>query len=503
MPAPGPVRVRFAPSPTGTLHLGNARTALFNWLFAARAGGTFVLRVEDTDAERSRPEHEAAIQEDLAWLGLRWQEGPDVGGPHGPYRQSERGAGYLAAAERLLAAGAAYPCLCDAGALEERRREAERLGRPFRYDGRCRDRRRETLPPGAPFALRLRLPDDEVRFADRVYGEVGFAPSQYGDPILRRSDGSPAYNFAAVVDDAAMAITHVLRGEDHLTNTGIQILLYRALGWEPPEFGHLPMILGPDGSRLSKRHGAASIGDLRRAGYLPEAVVNALALLGWSHPEAREVLTIDELAQAFDLGRVSRAAATFDPVKLAWFNGQWLRRLPEERLARETVPWLRATGTLPAAPAGDAAEWLGRALALFVGGADTLPALAERAALLFRFDPAERLADPEVQAILAEPGAGPVSEALRTLLSAAPGEGAALPGGFPGIRDEVRLRTGLKGKALFHALRALLTGHASGPELDRLVPILEEGSRLPLPRPVAGPAMRARAILALRAQAHG
>ena len=492
--APPSVRVRFAPSPTGTLHLGNARTALFNWLFAARQGGTFVLRIEDTDAERSRLEHEEAILRDLEWLGLRWGEGPDIGGPWGPYRQSERRAVYDQAASRLVSAGVAYACACEPAALEERRREAEAQGEPFRYDGRCRDRGISPQIPGAGPALRLRLPDGEVEFVDRVYGQVSFAPARYGDPVLRRSDGSPNYNFAAAVDDAAMAITDVLRGEDHLTNSALQILLHRALGAASPRYAHLPMILGSDGSRLSKRHGAASVTDLRAAGYLPEAVINALALLGWSHPASAEVLSVAELVASFDLARVSRAAATFDGVKLAWFNGQWLRRLPRPRLLREALPWLRRAFPVMDPLGPDQEDWLGRALEMCAGGADTLPEVAESTALLFRFEPATRLANPQVAAILAEPGAAGVAAAVREVLGRMT-RGAAPPE-LAGLKDEMRQATGLKGKALFHPLRALLTGYASGPELDRLLPLLEEGSRLGLQPAVIPPWERARELLA-------
>jgi glutamyl-tRNA synthetase len=492
MTAPERVRVRFAPSPTGTLHLGNARTALFNWLFAGRHGGALLLRIEDTDAERSRPEHEQAILRDLEWLGLDWSEGPDIGGPVGPYRQSERRAAYDAAAARLVGSGAAYACACDPVALEARRREAEGRGEPFRYDGRCRDRGVPPRIPGAGPALRLRLPDGEVEFVDGVYGAVRFAPAQYGDPVLRRSDGSPNYNFAAAVDDAAMAITDVLRGEDHLTNSAIQILLHRALGAEPPRYAHLPMILGRDGARLSKRHGAASIDDLRASGYLPEAVINALALLGWSHPAGEEVLAAEDLLASFDLARVSRAAATFDSVKLDWFNGQWLRRLPRPRLVRESLPWLRRSWPLPEPLTPDLEDWLGRGIEMCAGGAVTLPVLVERMAILFRFEPSARLADPEIAAILSEPGAASVSAAVGEILGRL--AAGATPPELPALKDQLRQATGLKGRNLFHPLRALLTGYASGPELDRLLPLLEEGSRLGLvPVP---PWQRARALLA-------
>src|SRR5262245_23384039 len=251
------IRTRIAPSPTGDPHVGTAYVALFNYALARRSGGQFLLRIEDTDRQRSHPASERMIFEALRWLGLTWDEGPDVGGPCGPYRQSERSGAYDAAAARLVASGTAYACVCDPAELDARRRDAEARGEPFRYDGRCRDLGATPRIPGAGPALRLRLPAGEIEFMDGVYGRVRITPARYGDPVRRRSDGSPNYNFAAAVDDASMAITDVLRGEDHLTNTAIQISLHRALGREAPRYAHLPMILGGDGARLSKRHGAA------------------------------------------------------------------------------------------------------------------------------------------------------------------------------------------------------------------------------------------------------
>jgi len=502
---PAPVRVRFAPSPTGLLHLGNARTALFNFLFARSRGGAFILRIEDTDAERSSRESEESIREDLAWLGLAWDEGPDVGGPVGPYRQSQRRPRYDQAAGALLAAGAAYACVCDPAELDARREAARREGRPYRYDGRCRG---GGGPPGdRPWALRLLVPAGEVPFHDEVYGEMRATPAQYGDPILRRSDGSPAYNFAAPVDDAAMGITHVIRGEDHLTNTAVQVVVYRGLGLTPPAFAHLPMILGSDGARLSKRHGATSVSELRRAGVLPEALRNGLALLGWSHPGGAEVLSPAELIAAFDLRRVARAAATFDPAKLAWINGQWLRGVGPARLAQEILPRLVERGHIPADIPAAARDWLGRALELFVGGSDLLERVADRSEQLFRFDPDERASDPEVAGVLTDPFVAEVAEALRAALadrSGGSGPGPDLSGdGYAALVEDLRRRTSAKGRSLFHPLRILLTGYGSGPELHRLIPILAEGSRLPLSRPPVGPAERAAALLARQPKAPG
>ncbi|HKY32151.1 MAG TPA: glutamate--tRNA ligase, partial [Candidatus Polarisedimenticolia bacterium] len=364
------MRVRFAPSPTGHLHVGNARTALFNWLLARHGGGTFVLRIEDTDAERSTGASEEAILEDLRWLGLDWDEGPCRGGGHGPYRQSERGPVYAQAAARLLEQGAAYRCFCTRQELEADK-EAQLLSGAAapRYAGRCRQidpavsQRRAA---SEPFALRFRVTAPSVAFDDGVRGRVEFPGAQIGDPVIVRADGTPTYNFAVVVDDAAMAITHVVRGEDHLSNTPRQILIYRALGAAPPAFAHVALVLGPDGKPLSKRHGATSVADFRERGFLPAAMVNCLALLGWSHPDGREVLGLEELAGAFTLQRVGRAASMFDSRKLAWLNAHHLRAMPPERLLAACRRELEQTGYLVP---GDAAAdgWAARALSAFAG----------------------------------------------------------------------------------------------------------------------------------------
>lgn len=324
------VRVRFAPSPTGPLHLGNARTALFNWLFARKRAGQFLLRIEDTDPERTAPGAEAAIVEDLRWLGLDWDE--EI------VRQSARLDRFRAAAEELVRRGAAYPCFCSPEALEAERREQSERGLPPRYAGRCRGIGREEAArrraAGMPAAVRFAMPPDTLVVHDVVKGAVHFSGRELGDFVVLREDGTPTYNLAAVVDDAAMRITHVIRGEDHLANTPRQIALGRALGWAVPAFAHLPLIHGQDGSPLSKRHGAVAVSDHRDAGLLSEALVNHLALLGWSPPRGHdEVLGLDRLVHLFALDRVARSPARFDPERLAWFNRQHLRRLRPEELA--------------------------------------------------------------------------------------------------------------------------------------------------------------------------
>ena len=343
-----PVRVRFAPSPTGHLHVGGARTALFNWLFAKHEGGSFVLRIEDTDVVRSTAESERAVLEDLAWLGLGWDEGPDVGGPHGPYRQSERLAIYGEQAGRLLGSGKAYKCYCTDEELDAKREAALDAGRDPRYDGACRDlsesERSERERSGRRPVLRFRTDERDVRVSDLVRGDVEFGHEMLGDFVLLRSDGRPTYNFAAVVDDALMQISHVIRAEEHLPNTMRQAILYEALGFEAPVFAHVSLIVDRDRSKLSKRRGATSVSEFREQGYLPGALVNYLALLGWSPPNDRELMSLEELAAAFDLSRVSPSAAAFDEDKLDWINAHHIRDEPLGAVARVTRPFAEAAG---------------------------------------------------------------------------------------------------------------------------------------------------------------
>jgi nondiscriminating glutamyl-tRNA synthetase len=353
------VRVRFAPSPTGTLHIGSARTALFNYLFARHCGGSFILRVDDTDAARSEDRHEEAIMADLRWLGLEWDEGPDVGGRSAPYRQSERLEGYRTAAGELVAAGQAYHCFCPQGRLAELRTAALAEGRAPRYDRRCLglpsgevERR---LAAGEPAVLRFKIPDGDIVIDDAIRGRVLVAGDAVGDFIIVRSDGVASYNFASVVDDRDMGITHVIRGDDHLTNTARQQLLFTALGAPLPRFAHHSMVLGPDGGKLSKRHGATSVGEYREAGYLAAAVDNYLALLSWSHGED-EVLDMPRLIAEFELERLSASPSVFDQAKLDWLDHEHIMALPVSEHERLFAAWLPA-GTPPPAAAALAAAF--------------------------------------------------------------------------------------------------------------------------------------------------
>ena len=338
------MRVRFAPSPTGTLHIGSARTALFNWLFARHHGGSFVLRVDDTDAVRSEDRHEAAIFADLRWLGLDWDEGPDKGGPCAPYRQSERLEGYRTAAAELLADGQAYHCFCPEERLAQARAAALAEGRPPRYDRRCLglapEEVRRRLADGEPAALRFQVPGGEVIIDDVIRGRVVVGADAIGDFVIVRSDGVAGYNFASVVDDRDLRITHVIRGDDHLTNTARQLLLLAALGGRAPRFAHHSMVLGADGGKLSKRHGATSVGDFRELGYLPQAIVNYLALLSWSHGED-EVLGMDRLIAEFELEKLSASPSIFDQAKLDWLDHEHIMALApqvHERLFAARLP---------------------------------------------------------------------------------------------------------------------------------------------------------------------
>ncbi len=343
------VRVRFAPSPTGFLHVGGARTALYNWLHARGCGGTFILRIEDTDVARSTPESLAAILDSMRWLGLTWDEGPDVGGPHAPYFQSQRGDLYRLHADALIAQGKAYPCYCTPEEIEARRALSAERGDAPRYDGTCRalrDATRQALETAQrPHAVRYALDvAGETAWDDVVRDRIAFRNDVLDDFVIVRSDGWPTYNFACVVDDHAMEITDVIRGDDHISNTPRQLLLYAALGWTPPRFAHVPMILGSDGTRLSKRHGATSAAQYREAGYLPDALDNFLALLGWSFDGKTEIFSLDELREKFRLERVGGNPAIFNTEKLDWVNAQHLKRLDEPERVRRVREFLMSRG---------------------------------------------------------------------------------------------------------------------------------------------------------------
>ncbi|MDP9241799.1 MAG: glutamate--tRNA ligase, partial [Actinomycetota bacterium] len=345
------VRTRFAPAPSGSLHVGGARTALFSWLFARRNGGAFVLRVEDTDASRVTEEAFDTLKGSLRWLGLEWDEGPDVGGPHAPYRQSERLELYRSVADDLVAKGVAYRCYCTPEELEQRRKAATARGEPPGYDGRCRRltdaERRAFEAEGRSFALRFATPGRDVVVQDIIRGEARFPAADIRDFVMLRSDGSPTYLLAAAVDDIKMEMTHVIRGEDLFSSTPRQMLIIEALGAMPPQYAHLPLIVGADRQPLSKRHGSVAVEWFREQGFLPEALVNYLALLGWSLDEHTTFLSRDELVRNFDLSRVSHNPAAFDIEKLTWMNGHYIKELPEGELAGRLFELLTSAGLTP------------------------------------------------------------------------------------------------------------------------------------------------------------
>ncbi len=473
------MRVRFAPSPTGQLHVGNARTALFNWLLAHGHDGTFILRIEDTDAERSTRESEASILDDVRWLGLDWDEGPDVGGLHGPYRQSERLHLYASYANELLGAGHAYHCFCSPSRLEADRQADLAAGKPPKYRGTCRslapEDARRRIEAGERPVVRFKVPElTEVSFTDLVRGEVTFDTEVIGDYVLVRSDGRPAYNFAVVIDDALMEITHVVRGEDHISNTPRQMLLYRALGFTPPEFAHLALVMGADHTPLSKRHGATSVAEFRTRGFLPEALVNYLALIGWSPGEGQELLPIDELARRFALEDVGHSAGVFDVEKLAWMNRQYMKAAAPTRIAAEASRYFLAHGFLKRRT-DEAMEYLVSLLPMTVGSVDRLEEIPERVRFLFEFDPAASLGRADVQHVIGEAGARDVIAALPETI-----DGPLLDREtFRAMASRVKERTGRKAKALFHPIRVALTGETGGPELDVAVPAIDRGAALP------------------------
>lgn len=474
-----PVRVRFAPSPTGHLHIGGARTAIYNWAFARGHGGVFVLRIDDTDPERSTEDNTQAILRAMRWLGLDWDEGPEAGGEHGPYFQTQRADSYRAALARLRETGAAYPCFCSAEALEARREAARAKGGFAGYDRTCRALDREAAharaDAGEPCVWRLAVPSDrvEVAFDDAIRGPMSFPAASLDDFVLVRTDGTPTYNFATVVDDVEMAITHVVRGDDHLSNTPRQILVFEALGGAVPVFGHLSMILGADGKRLSKRHGATSVEAFRDEGYLPEAVVNYLALLGWSIDGERTVFSRDEMVAAFELERVSRNPAIFDPEKLDWMNGVYIREMTPAAFADRMLPWLQEAGLVADGWAADPAHraWLERLGVLVAERVKRLDELVPSVRFLFDDDASFRIDEASREKALAKDFAPAALSAAVDALGALPDDG------FTHDRVEAALRAlpeplGLKPKDVLQAVRVATTGSTVSPPLFESLALL-------------------------------
>jgi glutamyl-tRNA synthetase len=464
------VRVRFAPSPTGYLHVGGARTALFNWLYARGHGGTFVLRIEDTDAERSSWEMVAGIVDGMRWLGLNWDEGPDIGGPHAPYFQSERLDRYRAMAAQLVAGGHAYFCYCAPETIEAKRAAAEASGSGWKYDRTCcalsaaESSRLEA--EGSPRAIRFKVPPGGTIFEDHVHGSIGFDNENIEDFVVLRSDGQPTYHLSVVVDDIDMEISHVVRGDDHISNTPKQVLLYRAFERPTPQFAHVPLILGPDKKRLSKRHGATSVMEYPRLGYVPEAMVNFLALLGWSPGNDQEVLTRDELVAKFTLEGISGGNAVFNSEKLDWFNQQHMIRMPVEELAQHVEPVLKQASLWRDGYASTERAWFLKVVELLKPRVRRLPQFLEEGAFFFdgvAFD------DGAVAKHLKVPGTRGRLEALTSAFE------QTKPFAAPELETQLRslaARLDVKAGTLIHAVRVAVTGRGNSPGLFEVLELL-------------------------------
>ncbi|MCL1854078.1 MAG: glutamate--tRNA ligase [Peptococcaceae bacterium] len=472
------IRVRFAPSPTGLLHIGGARSALFNYLFAAGGGGCLILRSEDTDLARSCPEYEESIADALTWLGIEWQEGLRVGGAFAPYRQSERLDVYRRYVEKLIALGYVYECFCSEEELETERRELSERGESPRYLGRCArlsdQEKAQKRAQGVAPALRFRVrPGAPLLFSDGVRGTVGFDRDGIGDFIIVKSDGVPTYNFAVVIDDLEMAVTHVVRGEEHLSNTPCQLLIWEALGRTPPRYAHISLILNAEGKKMSKRDGDTSVFYYRDQGYLPEAVLNFLALLGWSPAGDQEILSLAELKEQFVLGRVSKAPAVFDRDKLDYVNSCYIRVRDGEELAELMLPYVQKEGLFADRASWEALEPEERAwLAVFADAVkERIKTLGEAGAFVDLFRGTEvRALDEEAREILRAPAAGSVREAFRRLLEAA--APTLDPPGAKALMKQVCQEVGLKGKDVFMPLRVSVTGQVHGPDLDKILALL-------------------------------
>lgn len=488
-----PVRVRFAPSPTGKLHVGGARTAIDNWAFARSHGGTFVLRIEDTDPERSTEENVQVILNAMKWLGLTWDEGPEVGGDYGPYFQTQRFDTYHEALERLKERGAVYPCFCTKETLDKKRALAEETeGGYAGYDRTCRDldpvEAQARIDAGEPHVWRLKVPLDHgpITFTDAVYGEMSFPADVMDDMIVVRSDGSPTYNFAVVCDDANMKITHVIRGDDHLSNTPRQILIYEALGYDVPTFAHLSMILGPDGKKLSKRHGAASVEEFADKGFLPDTMVNFLALLGWSLDGETTLISRDVLCEEFSLDRVTKKDAIFDETKLEWMNGQYIKAMEPGAWVYASMPWLMrayhgltAEDELTDEQAAVAAKDIGARpefyKALYPLVAERLVRLdeiPEKLAYMFWGGNVCSLDEKSVTKVLLKEGAR-ADEALAICRSVLADE--SLPWDFEILQERCRAlgeAAEIKPKNLFQPLRVAFAGNMVSPPLFESIVLL-------------------------------
>ncbi len=466
-------RVRFAPSPTGDLHVGNARTALFNWLFAKHYGGRFILRIEDTDQERTSRIFERNLLEDLKWLSLYWDEGPEKGGEFGPYHQIERLPLYSTYLKKLIADERVYPCYCTEEELEAERLTLLSMKMMPRYMGECRnltDSERKSLETkGRNAAFRFKVKPGSIEFDDLIRGSMKFEGEAIGDFIIVRSNGIPSYNFAVVIDDHLMEITHVIRGEDHLSNTAIQILLYGALGFTPPSFAHHSLILGRDRSKLSKRHGSVSVREFRKKGILPKALLNYLSLLGGSLGEGKEFASLDEIIDMFSLERAGKSGAIFDESKLKWLNAMYIRDCDVETLIELLTPFLKKAGYDP-----DLLDhtWLHQVVDAVK---DNIVTLNEISGYIDMFVDEKYHVSREAAEILR---GNTVAEILKALHEVLTQSEISRKNFYSTLIHSVREKTGLKAKSILMPLRAAVTGRTSGPELEKIFSILGKESIL-------------------------
>ncbi len=466
------IRLRFAPSPTGYLHIGGARTALFNWLYARHYGGTFVLRIEDTDQVRSTQEAVEVILEGLKWLGLDWDEGPEKGGEYGPYFQMERLPLYQEFTQKLLKEGKAYYCYCTREELMASRERQSKEGKTPKYDRHClnlsEEQRKKYEEEGRKPVVRLKVPSKKVIFNDLLRGEVVFDSEVLSDLVILKSEGIPTYNYAVVVDDALMKISHVMRGDDHISNTPKQILIYEALGFSLPEFAHLPMIMGPDHTRLSKRHGATSVVEYKKMGYLPEAVVNYIALLGWSSGDGREVFSTEELIREFTLEKISRHAAIFNLEKLNWLNNEHLKRMSVDSLTERLIPFLEEANYLRKEDLSPSKiNWLKEIARLMQGRFRNFSQFIEFTDYFFQ-DKID--IEPQVwESVLNKEGVPQILQLLKDKLSSL--EVWKEENIENAVRD-VASSLKIKGGEIIHPTRVALTGKKIGPGLFELMAVL-------------------------------
>lgn len=466
------VRVRFAPSPTGPLHIGGARSALFNWLLARHCGGQFIVRIEDTDLERSSRASEENILNALRWLGIDWDEGIVVGGPNAPYRQTERLEKYRQLAQSLVQAGHAYYCYCSEEELAAEREALMAKGELPRYMGKCRDLcdqdKAKFEAEGRKPVLRFRVPEGQIiTIDDQVRGKVEFESNGIGDFVIMKSDNIPTYNFAVVVDDHDMNITHVVRAEEHLSNTPRQLLIYEALGWQKPIFAHISLILGKDRTKMSKRHGATSIEQYQKLGYLPEALVNFLALMGWSPGGEEEIFTLPEIVEQFTLDKVAKNPAVFDVEKLNWLNGQYIRQASVDRLTQLAIPYLMEAGYLEEQPDAEKLAWLQQVVAIARNYISYMQEITQHVEVFFKDQISVVEEDArEVQSWEQMPV---VMKAAHELFSQST---ELTEESVKAVIKAVGKQTGLKGKFIFQPLRVGITGKTHGPELHQIIPVI-------------------------------